>query len=86
MPEISRFYGIVIQMYFDDHPPPHFHASYAGSKAVIDIETLAFIKGELPPRARGLVIEWASIHQDELREAFHKAEAFETPGQIPPLG
>jgi len=86
MPELSRFYGIVIQMYFDDHPPPHFHAIYAGSKAVIDIETLAIIKGELPPRARGLVIEWASIHQDELREAFHKAETFEVPEQIPPLG
>ncbi len=86
MPELSRFYGIVIQMYFDDHPPPHFHAIYAGSKAVFDIETLAIIKGELPPRARGLVIEWASIHQAELREAFHKAEAFEAPGQIPPLG
>ena len=86
MPELSRFYGIVIQMYFDDHPPPHFHAIYSGHKAVFDIETLAIIKGELPPRARGLVIEWASIYQAELREAFHKAEAFEAPGQIPPLG
>ena len=86
MPELSRFYGIVIQMYFDDHQPPHFHAIYAGHKAVFDIETLAIIKGELPPRARGLVIEWASIHKVELREAFQKAETFEAPGQIPPLG
>ena len=70
MPELSRFYGIVIQMYFGDHPPPHFHAIYGGSKAVVDIETLALIDGQLPPRARGLVIEWATIHQDELREAF----------------
>ena len=57
MPEIAHFYGIVIQMYFGDHPPPHFHAIYGGHKAVIDIETLVLIEGELPPRARGLVIE-----------------------------
>ncbi len=85
MPEISRFYGIVIQMYFDDHPPPHFHALYAGWKAVIDIETLAFIDGQLPPRARALVIEWAAIHQQDLREAFHKLQAMETPSKIAPL-
>jgi len=72
-------------MYSGDHPPPHFHAIYEGSKAVVDIETLALIKGRLPPRARGLVIEWATIHQDELREAFRKAEALEAPGLIPPL-
>jgi hypothetical protein len=54
MPELSRFYGIVIQMYFGDHSPPHFHALYAGRKAVVDIETLAFIEGQFPPRARGL--------------------------------
>ncbi|MFP4070133.1 MAG: DUF4160 domain-containing protein [Verrucomicrobiota bacterium] len=85
MPELSRFYGIVIQMYFGDHPPPHFHAFYGGSKAVVDIETLAFIEGRLPPRARGLVIEWATIHQEELREAFRKAETLEAPGKIRPL-
>lgn len=85
MPELSRFYGIVIQMYYGDHPPPHFHAIYGGSKAVVDIETLALIEGHLPPRARGLVIEWATIHQDELRAAFRKAEALEVPRQIPPL-
>jgi hypothetical protein len=52
MPELSGFYGIVIQMYFGDHPPPHFHATYGGSRAVVDIETLALIEGHLPPRAR----------------------------------
>lgn len=85
MPELSRFYGIVIQMYFADHAPPHFHAFYSGSKAVIEIDTLAMIEGSLPPRARGLVIEWATIHQDELREAFHKAQALQTPEKIAPL-
>jgi hypothetical protein len=85
MPELCRFYGIVIQMYFGDHSPPHFHANYAGSKAVVDIETLAFIEGQLPPRACGLVIEWATLHQEELRAAFRKAEALETPEKIDPL-
>ena len=85
MPELSRFYGIVIQMYFGDHPPPHFHVIYAGSKAVVDIESLAFIEGHLPPRARGMVIEWATIHQEELKEAFRKAQAMEAPGKIAPL-
>jgi hypothetical protein len=85
MPELSRFYGIVIQMYFGDHPPPHFHAIYGSSKAVVDIESLSFIEGQLPPRARGLVIEWASIHQNELREAFRKAESLEAPEKIQPL-
>jgi hypothetical protein len=85
MPELSRFYGIVIQMYYGDHPPPHFHALYAGRKATIDIETLAFIDGQLPARARGLVIEWATLHQDELREAFRRAAGMEVPGKIAPL-
>jgi len=85
MPELSRFYGIVIQMYFGDHAPPHFHALYAGRKAVVDIETLAFIEGQFPPRAKGLVTEWAAIHQDELREAFRQVEAMEMPAKIMPL-
>jgi hypothetical protein len=85
MPEISRFYGIVIQIYYADHPPPHFHALYAGRKATIDIETLALIGGDLPARARGLVIEWATLHQEELKEAFRLAAAMEAPPSIPPL-
>jgi hypothetical protein len=78
MPEISRFYGMVIQIY-GDHQPPHFHVNYAGQVAKIDIDTLALIDGSLPARARGLVTEWASLHQDELREAFRK------PPKIAPL-
>lgn len=85
MPEISRFYGIVIQRYFGDHPPPHFHARYAGDVAKIDIETLSAIDGTLPGRALGLVIEWASLHQDELREAFNNAANLLAPGTIEPL-
>ncbi len=57
MPEISRFYGIVIQMYFGEHPPPHFHARYAGQSAKVDIDALTLIDGKLPARALGLVLE-----------------------------
>lgn len=85
MPEICRFYGIVIQIYYGDHPPPHFHASYAGKKAVIDIEKLAFIDGNLPPRASELVIEWATLHKAELQEAFRRAASMEMPAPIAPL-
>jgi hypothetical protein len=85
MPELARFYGIVIQMYFGDHPPPHFHAIYGERRAVVDIESLALIEGSLPPRARGLVIEWATIHQEDLRAAFQKAASLEAPGKIAPL-
>jgi hypothetical protein len=85
MPEISRFYGIVIQMYFGDHAPPHFHARYAGQMAKIDIETLSVIDGKLPARALGLVIEWAALHQDELRNAFESAANMQPPGKIDPL-
>jgi Domain of unknown function (DUF4160) len=85
MPEISRFYGIVIKMYFGDHAPPHFHAEYAEDRAVIGIETLALIGGRLPPRALGLVAEWTALHQDELRQAWRRAERLEPVGTIDPL-
>jgi len=58
---------------------------YGENKAVVDIESLALIEGHLPPRARGLVIEWATIHQKELRGAFQKAFALEPPPTIAPL-
>jgi hypothetical protein len=65
MPTISRFYGIDITMrYRGEHPPPHFHAEYAGYKASFDIGTLT-MKGSMPPKARGLIVEWAAIHEAE---------------------
>jgi hypothetical protein len=85
MPEVSRFYGIVIQIYFGDHPPPHFHARYSGGVAKIDIENLTVIEGGLPARALGLVVEWATLHQQELREAFDRAANLQPPGKINPL-
>ena len=66
VPTISRFYGIVIRMYFADHAPPHFHAVYAGEEAVIAITTLEVLRGALPDRALRMVREWASMHRDEL--------------------
>jgi len=85
MPEVSRFYGIAIQIYFGDHPPPHFHALYGEYTAVIDIQSLALIEGHIPPRALGLVIEWASIHRDELIEGFSLAQQMQKPPKIAPL-
>jgi hypothetical protein len=85
VPEVSRFYGIVIRMYFEDHSPPHFHAYYGEYDALINIHTMAVISGRLPPRALGLVIEWALLHQDELQTAWERARNLEPLGKIAPL-
>lgn len=85
MPEISRFYGIIIRMYFGDHPPPHFHAEYSGHSAAVDINTLSVISGSLPPRAMGLVTEWTLLHQQELMEFWERAKSLEPIGRIDPL-
>ena len=81
MPEVSRFYGIVIQIYFGDHPPPHFHAVYGGSVAKIEIDSLTIIDGRLPPRAMCLVTEWAKLHQAELRASISSRGESATAGQ-----
>jgi len=85
MPEICRFYGIIIRMFVNDHPPTHFHVEYAEYNAVICIETLAVIAGNLPSRALGLTIEWASLHQDELRNLWVRARNHDSLGKIDPL-
>lgn len=85
MPEISRFYGIVIKMYFGDHAPPHFHAEYGGSEMVVDIETLGVIAGRLPARATGLVMEWAALHQEALRDDWQLASNLDPLEKIDPL-
>ena len=73
MAELSRFYGIVIKMYYNDHNPPHFYAEYGSSQMVIDITTLAVIGGRITPRATGLVMEWAAQHQEDLQCAWQQA-------------
>lgn len=85
MPEICRFYGIVIKMFFDDHNPPHFHAEYAGDEALIDVNTLAVFSGRLPARAQALVSEWATLHREELLSDWQKAKSLEPLDKIEPL-
>ena len=85
MPEVSRFFGIVIRMYFLDHEPPHFHAKYAGAEAQIQITPVGVLRGELPPRALALVVEWATLHQAELHENWRRLHADEPPLRIAPL-
>ena len=85
MPEICRFYGIVIKMYFGDHAPPHFHAEYSEFKAVIAIHSGAVLGGKLPPRAMGLVAEWVELRRDDLLAAWERAEALDPIDRIDPL-
>lgn len=85
MPEISRFFGVVIKMFCNVHEPPHFHAEYAGSEALIVIDTLEVYRGELPRRALALVLEWAALHRDGLREDWQLARGGEPPQSIAPL-
>ncbi len=85
MPEISRVYGIIIKMYFLDHNPPHFHAEYQGMVAEFNIHTLEIIVGNLPARAKSLVIEWASAHKEELIANWQKARIPEPLITIAPL-
>jgi hypothetical protein len=85
MPAISRFFGIVIAMFYADHNPPHFHARYGEQEAVFEIDTLALLAGELSPKARALVAEWASIHEDELRDNWERARKGEPLEAIEPL-
>jgi hypothetical protein len=66
MPEISRFYGIIIYLNFGDHNPPHIHVEYSGFEAVFEISSGKLLEGKLPVRARKMVTQWISIHRDEL--------------------
>ncbi|OIO05909.1 MAG: transcriptional regulator [Elusimicrobia bacterium CG1_02_63_36] len=85
MPEISRFYGIVIYIYFREHDPPHFHAVYGEHEAVIDIRNLGVLAGHLPARSLGLVTEWAALRREEIQQAWDRARNHQMPGRIDPL-
>ena len=85
MPEISRFFGIIIRMYIGDHNPPHFHAIYQEDTAEYDINTLEVIRGKLPSRAHSLVLEWAWIHRAELMEDWQLAKEMKEIKPIEPL-
>ena len=85
MPTISVFYGIVIQMFWKDHAPPHFHALYGEYEAQIEIRTLRIVVGELPRRALELVLDWAELHQAELLADWDLCQANQHPNPIDPL-
>jgi len=81
MPEISRFLGIIISMYFNEHNPPHFHVRYNEYRASMNIDDLNIIAGSIPAKVRGLVEEWAELHHDELKNMWNNQEF----GHIKPL-
>lgn len=85
MPEISRFFGIIITMYYNDHPPPHFHVRYNQQKAIVSIETVEILEGELTSRLFKLVIEWLTLYQAELMENWELARENQPLNKITPL-
>ncbi len=85
MPTICAFYGILIQMFWQDHAPPHFHALYAEYEVLIDIRTLEVLEGEMPRRALAMVLEWAQQHRAELMEDWELCSRNLPPRKIPPL-
>lgn len=85
MPEISLFYGIKITMYYDDHNPPHFHAEYAGHRAIVDVLSGCVIRGALPKRQLHFVLTWNELHRDELMQNWELARETMPLNQIKPL-
>ncbi len=85
MPTISRFFGITIAMFFDDHGHPHFHARHADGQAKVRIDELEVIESTLGRRQLRFVLAWAELHQDELNENWLRARAGETLQEIEPL-
>jgi len=85
MPEISRFLGLSIRLFRDDHPPPHFHAVYNELTAQISIRHPAILRGRLPPRVLGYVTEWAVLYEEELLRCWEAAQTNQPVGKIEPL-
>ena len=85
MPTISVFFGVVIQMFWREHGPPHFHAVYAEHEAIIDIRELRVLRGSLPRRALSMVLEWAAEHSAELLEDWELCRDLKPPKPIAPL-
>ncbi|MCD6214528.1 MAG: transcriptional regulator [Thermodesulfobacteriota bacterium] len=84
MPEISRFYGIIIMMYYNDHKPPHFHAIYGEQEITVDIQT-GMVQGRMSRRAINMVFEWYEKHKGELMENWELAENRKPLKKIPSL-
>lgn len=82
---VSEFKGIEICFYFDDHMPPHFHAKYGGNEALVDIENACVIKGALPSNKLKLVLAWAELHKEELKQNWERTKNLQLPEKISPL-
>ncbi len=82
---MSRFFGIVIRMFFDEHPPPHFHAEYGDTRAVVGIQPIDVIESSLPPRGLSLVLEWAARNQQGLADNWELLRRGEPVRKLPPL-
>jgi hypothetical protein len=85
VPEISRFFGILIAMYHNDYQPPHFHVRYGGQKAIVNLQTLELLEGKLPSRVHRLVLKWATLYQQELLQNWELARNQQPLNKIPPL-
>jgi hypothetical protein len=85
MPELSRFYGIIIRMFWEDHPPPHFHAIYGTHEALVNILTSDIIAGSLPLGAHSLVRQRVDLHRDELLDDWNLARSLQPLRKIEPL-
>jgi len=85
VPTISVFYGIVIQMFWNEHAPPHFHALYGDDEVLVDLRDFSVMRGDLPRRAMTLVLEWATAHRDELVEDWDLCRRLQHPKPIDPL-
>jgi len=85
MPEISRFFGIVIAMYYNDHVPPHFHARYGRNEIRVNIASGEILSGSFPGRAQNLVLEWLQLHRTELLEDWTLAQKRKILNKIEPL-
>ena len=85
MPEISRFFGKIIAMYYNDHGPAHYHVRYGQQKALFGIDKLNLLEGELSPKVLGMVKEWAALHQQELTEDWELAKKHAPLKKITPL-
>lgn len=85
MPEISRFLGIIIYMYYQEHTPPHFHAKYGDYRAVFSINELNIIEGNMPKRVVSLILEWAYDHRNELLLDWELAQRKEELKKVDPL-
>lgn len=85
MPEISRFFGIIVYMNFNEHNLPHFHAKYGKHEISICISNFQIIAGSFPPKAHSLLVEWAAFHKQELLENWNRLQQLHHPKKIQPL-